>query len=136
MSRTSPRLLLPLAALLALGACATGQHADTQLSQMYKCDGADPNGGYSICDKKTHGPPFVPPHHTMVSDMRAKEDIRLVGRTFDGLNVYTFRYKGDDVTQMGVMAQEVQKIHPDAVVPLADGYLSVDYSRIGTAPAP
>lgn len=136
MSRTSPRLLLPLAALLLLGACATGYRADPQLSQMYKCNGAATDYSYSICDKPTHGPPFIPPHHPMVSDMRAKEDIRLVGRTFDGLNVYTFRYKGDDVTQMGVMAQEVQKVHPDAVVPLADGYLSVDYSRIGTAPAP
>lgn len=135
MSRTSPRLLLPLAALLLLGACATGQHADPQLSQMYKCNGTATDDSYSICDKKTRSDPTLRPH-PVVSDMRAKEDIRLVGRTFDGLNVYTFRYKGDDVTQMGVMAQEVQKVHPDAVVPLADGYLSVDYSRIGTAPAP
>ena len=136
MPRSTPRLVLSLAALLALGACATGQHADPQLSQMYKCNGADTDGGYSECDKKTHLDPLLIPHHNMVSDMRVKEDIRLVGRTFDGLNVYTFRYKGDDVTQMGVMAQEVQKIHPDAVTPLADGYLSVDYSRIGISAAP
>jgi hypothetical protein len=137
MFSTTPRLLLPLAVLFALGACSTGQHADPQLSEMYKCNGAATDDSYSICDKKTHlDQPFVPPHHNMVSDMRAKEDIRLVGRTFDGLNVYTFRYKGDDVTQMGVMAQEVAKVHPDAVVPLADGYLSVDYSRIGRPAAP
>jgi hypothetical protein len=85
---------------------------------------------YSICDKKfRHDPSLIP--HPMVSDMRAKEDIRLVGRTFDGLNIYTFRYKGDPVTHMGVMAQEAQKIHPDAVIRLEDGYLAVDYSRIG-----
>jgi hypothetical protein len=135
MSRTMPRVALLLGGLLILGACTTGQHADPQLAQMYKCNGADAMHSYSICDKKfRHDPTLIP--HPMVSDMRAKEEIRLVGRTFDGLNIYTFRYKGDPVTQMGVMAQEVQKVHPDAVIRLDDGYLAVDYSRIGRSPAP
>ena len=67
------------------------------------------------------------------SDRRLKEEIRLVGRTFDGLNVYTFRYKNDPVVRMGVMAQEVLPVHPEAVSE-RDGYLAVDYSRIGSAP--
>ncbi len=67
------------------------------------------------------------------SDRRLKDDIRLVGRTFDGLNVYTFRYKNDPVVRMGVMAQEVLPVHPEAVSE-RDGYLAVDYSRIGSAP--
>ncbi len=68
-----------------------------------------------------------------ISDRRLKDDIRLVGRTFDGLDVYTFRYKGDPVVQMGVMAQEVLAVHPDAVTE-RNGYLAVDYSRIGIRP--
>ena len=135
MSRTMPRVALLLGGLLILGACTTGRQADPQLSQMYKCSGADAMNSYSICDKKTRLDPTLRPR-LMVSDMRAKEDIHLVGRTFDGLNIYTFRYKGDPVTQMGVMAQEVQKVHPDAVIRLEDGYLAVDYSRIGQPAAP
>jgi hypothetical protein len=135
MSEITPRLALLLGGLLALGACTTGHSADPQLSQMYKCSGADAMHSYSICDKKFRHDPSLVPHPT-VSDMRAKEDIRLVGRTFDGLNIYTFRYKGDPVTHMGVIAQEVQKIHPDAVTRLEDGYLAVDYSRIGGLPTP
>ena len=68
-----------------------------------------------------------------ISDRRLKDDIRLVGRTFDGLNIYTFRYKGDPVVRMGVMAQEVLEVHPEAVGEL-DGYLAVDYGRIGIRP--
>lgn len=67
------------------------------------------------------------------SDRRLKDDIRLVGRTFDGLNVYTFRYKQDPVFHMGVMAQEVLQVHPEAVFE-RDGYLAVDYGRIGHPP--
>lgn len=49
------------------------------------------------------------------SDERVKEDIRRVGETDEGLGVYTYRYKGSPVTQMGVMAQEVEQVHPEAV---------------------
>ena len=135
MSRITLRAALLLGGLLALGACTSGQHADPQLAQMYKCNGADAMHSYSICDKKTRNDPLLHPR-PVVSDMRAKEDIHLVGRTFDGLNIYTYRYKGDPVTHMGVMAQDVQKIHPDAVIRLEDGYLAVDYSRIGQPTAP
>jgi hypothetical protein len=69
------------------------------------------------------------------SDRRLKEDIRLVGRTFDGLNVYTFRFRDQSVVQMGVMAQEVLPLYPEAVGE-RDGYLTVDYGRIGAAAGP
>lgn len=69
----------------------------------------------------------------ITSDRRLKDDIRRVGRTVDGLDIYTFRYKGDSVVQMGVMAQEVLAVHPEAVSEI-DGYLAVDYGRIGISP--
>lgn len=64
------------------------------------------------------------------SDRRLKADLRLVGHTDDGINVYVFRYRNEAVHRMGVIAQEVRKRRPDAVGE-RDGYLTVDYSRIG-----
>ena len=50
----------------------------------------------------------------------------------NGLELYRFRYKGSDHTiYVGVMAQEVQNIDPSAVWRDRDGYLRVDYDRIG-----
>jgi hypothetical protein len=66
------------------------------------------------------------------SDIQLKEDIVLLGQLANGLELYRFRYKGSDhTTYVGVMAQEVQKIAPDAVHRGRDGYLTVDYDRIG-----
>lgn len=68
----------------------------------------------------------------MFSDRRLKEDIREVGKTKGGLPVYTYRYKGDGRTQMGVMAQDVEKEHPEAVFGLGgrDNLKMVDYGAI------
>jgi hypothetical protein len=63
------------------------------------------------------------------SDRRLKTGIKKVGKTDDGMGVYTYRYKGDDRTHMGLMAQEVRKKHPDAVGEVA-GLLAVDYSKV------
>lgn len=64
-----------------------------------------------------------------LSDRRAKEDIKKVGKTDDGLNIYTYKYKGLPTTEMGVMAQEVQKKNPNAVGRMG-GLLAVDYSKV------
>ena len=63
------------------------------------------------------------------SDRRIKEDIKRVGKTDSGTNIYTFRYKGNPVIQMGVMAQELAKKQPDAVHE-HQGVKFVDYSRV------
>ena len=61
-----------------------------------------------------------------LSDIRAKENIQLVGQSPSGINIYNFKYKGDDVTYQGVMAHQV----PEASMVNDDGYLMVDYSKI------
>lgn len=66
---------------------------------------------------------------SIFSDRRLKEDIRKVGETDSGLNVYTYRYKGQAKVHMGVMAQEVEKVYPDAVTEV-EGVKMVDYRRI------
>lgn len=67
-----------------------------------------------------------------VSDARLKRDIALVGRLDDGLGLYQYRYLWSDTVYVGVMAQEVALIHPDAIVRDAlDDYLRVDDGRLG-----
>lgn len=64
------------------------------------------------------------------SDASLKEDIKPTGKsTKDGIPIYTYRYHGGDQVYRGVMAQDVQRIRPDAVIE-QDGYLAVDYSKI------
>lgn len=65
-----------------------------------------------------------------LSDIRAKEDIRRVGTTDAGAGVYVYRYKGDDVPRMGVMAQEIMDDQPEAVGIHPSGFLMVDYSKV------
>lgn len=71
------------------------------------------------------------------SDRRLKHNIVKIGEREDGLNVYEFDYKpGFDLPQnrhIGVMADEVEKIYPDAVLTRPDGYKMVNYSRINHA---
>ena len=66
------------------------------------------------------------------SDVRLKRDITLVGRLDDGLGLYQYRYLWSDTVYVGVMAQEVALIHPEAIVRgVFDDYLRVDYGRLG-----
>ena len=65
------------------------------------------------------------------SDINAKHDITLLGRLNNGLGFYRYSYKGSDKAYVGVMAQEVQAVMPDAVVRGTDGYLRVFYDKLG-----
>lgn len=66
-----------------------------------------------------------------LSDRRAKTDIKKVGKTGDGQNIYSYRYKGEGKNtplRMGLMAQEVEKRNPDAVATLPSGLKAVNYT--------
>ena len=65
------------------------------------------------------------------SDIRLKHDIALLGRLRNGIGWYRFAYNGGTRTYVGVMAQEVQKLEPAAVMRGRYGYLKVDYDRLG-----
>jgi hypothetical protein len=65
------------------------------------------------------------------SDVRLKQDVVLVGRLDSGLGLYSFRYRGDPQTYVGVMAQDAQMVRPDAVTRGRDGYLRVRYDKLG-----
>jgi len=65
------------------------------------------------------------------SDINAKHDIALIGRLDNGLGFYRYSYNGSDKAYVGVMAQEVQTVMPDAVLRGRDGYLRVYYEKLG-----
>ena len=67
------------------------------------------------------------------SDIRTKENIKQVGFLPNGLPVYEYEYKPkwkDEAGHgkfIGVMAQEVELIQPEAVITRPDGYKMVNY---------
>ena len=69
------------------------------------------------------------------SDERLKENIKKIGTLDNGLNLYSYNYKdGYDLPegrQIGVMAQEVEKVIPEAVVMETDGFRAVNYALLG-----
>ena len=70
-----------------------------------------------------------------VSDRRLKTDVKRAGKTADGLNLYSFRYIGEDRQFRGVMAQELlaDERNCGAVELGSDGYYRVNYAGLGLA---
>jgi hypothetical protein len=66
----------------------------------------------------------------MPSDSRIKENISQVGTLRNGLPIYVFNYKTDldGIPQIGLMAQDVEKLHPDAVYEI-NGIKHVNYAK-------
>ena len=64
------------------------------------------------------------------SDRRLKTDIERIGEREDGLGVYVYRYLWSPVRFIGVMAQEVLKVKPEAVIHTPSGFLAVNYGAL------
>jgi hypothetical protein len=65
----------------------------------------------------------------LFSDIRLKSNIRRIGTHPLGIGVYA--YDIFDRREIGVMAQELAAVMPDAVVPHSSGFLTVNYDMIG-----
>jgi len=65
------------------------------------------------------------------SDIRLKHDIALLGYLDNGIGFYRFSYNGSSKAYVGVIAQEVVAIMPQAVTRDHAGYLRVFYDRLG-----
>jgi len=65
------------------------------------------------------------------SDIAFKHDVMLLGRLDNGLGFYRFSYNGSDKAYVGVIAQEVRGVIPEAVMRGRDGYLRVFYDKLG-----
>ena len=65
------------------------------------------------------------------SDVAVKHDITLLGRFANGMGFYRFAYNGDQKLYVGVMAQDAMKVMPQVVSRDGEGYLRVDYDKMG-----
>ena len=54
----------------------------------------------------------------------------LLGHLDSGIGFYRFDYNGSDKAYVGVIAQEVQTVMPQAVTRGRDGYLRVFYDKL------
>lgn len=94
-------------------------------------------GGYNVANGMISGNGLSPQVYNPTaaanglawSDKRLKENITLLGSE-NGYPVYSFNYKGDSDKYIGVIAQEIAEIKPDAVDEVC-GYLAVNYSKLG-----
>lgn len=68
-----------------------------------------------------------------MSDRRLKTDIELVGAHGEtALNLYEFAYIQDPSRRfLGVMADEVLEKYPECIAKTANGYMAVNYGRLG-----
>jgi len=71
------------------------------------------------------------------SDERLKTNIKKIGTHSTGLNVYEWEWNAkafilgvDKYPRKGFIAQEVQKVFPEAVFKDQNGYFKIDYSKI------
>jgi hypothetical protein len=66
------------------------------------------------------------------SDRRLKENIKLLGQSSSGINIYEFNFIGDiNKKYQGVLADELlNTVYSSAVSRDANGYLIVDYSKL------
>jgi hypothetical protein len=128
----------------ALIDAAKGQYAGYQqapvsgLGIMTQALGASPHGQtqtgtrqLGLMDYLTAGASIY-----AMSDVRLKESIKKVGELANGIGVYTWKWTKEAIESgkagsmfKGVLAQEVRKQIPDAVVVGQDGYMRVNYNH-------
>jgi hypothetical protein len=73
--------------------------------------------------------PIGLPVRTKLSDRRLKKNIHRIGTHPLGIGIYEYDYIWGEHA-VGVMADEVRTVRPEAVSRDADGFDSVDYSKL------
>lgn len=69
------------------------------------------------------------------SDRRLKKDVERVGSA-GPIDLYSFHYAWDEdgaSKRVGVMADEVARLYPEAIGPTIGGFSTVDYAKLGLA---
>ena len=119
------------------------QYPATGLEMMNRAIGVTPHGqtttgggGNQLMDLLTAGATAAAAYYNPSSDARLKTSIKKIGQLANGLNVYTWDWKpmisklsGNFSMTKGVMAQEAQRVVPEAVHTSENGYLAVDYAH-------
>lgn len=105
---------------VALAKYQTRFGADSRIAQNKAANSA---GQYALGNQFLSGAAMA-----MFSDARVKENIVPVGRLDNGLTVYLFNYIGEEIPQIGLIAQEVAEYRPEAVMQDEYGLLHVNYA--------
>jgi len=63
------------------------------------------------------------------SDIRLKKNVTKIG-TYKGLDVIEFEYLWGNEKNIGLIAQQVQKVKPEAVGKFPNGYLYINYALV------
>lgn len=104
--------------------------AGAALGGAYLSGGGSLFGGGASGGLTSIANPNIAGTNYLLSDIRLKENIQLVG-VEQGHNIYEFDYKDGSGRYRGVMAHEVEKVEPNAVTEMPNGYLAVNYDMIG-----
>jgi hypothetical protein len=67
-----------------------------------------------------------------LSDARLKRNVVRVGKLDNRVVLYRFNYLDSSDVYVGVIAQEVLAVVPEAVIIGEDGFMRVNYERLGT----
>jgi hypothetical protein len=102
------------------------------LTGIYDALSGNPNGNTSGSSGTNSG------SNGTTSDIRTKENIIKIDVRPDGLSIYEFDYKPEFKNTptaghgryRGLMAQEVERVYPNAVFTLDSGYKAIDYSKV------
>ena len=106
-----------------------GPFSQQYQGQMANVNQANQNSQQKSANNASAGASIASILLSAFSDRRLKTDIEKIDKLPSGLNVYRYRYIWEDSSRIGVMADEVETVFPDAVGE-RNGYKTVDYSRI------
>ena len=143
IGRVTQQNLAQIGQSSAAGTGSAGLQTGTNVANLLSQQGAALAGG-ELGEAKAYGQLFNLPAQflgmqmgggkaggfgNLFSDIRLKKNIKKISTRSDGLNVYEFEYIWGGGRQVGLMAQEVQGVYPDAVSE-SGGYLMVNYSKV------
>jgi hypothetical protein len=140
IGRVTQQNLAQIGQSSAAGTGSAGLQTGTNVANLLSQQGAALAGG-ELGEAKAYGQLFNLPAQflgmqigagkspNLFSDIRLKKNIKKISTRNDGLNVYEFEYIWGGGRQVGLMAQEVQGVYPDAVSE-SGGYLMVNYSKV------
>jgi hypothetical protein len=107
---------------------ATGQQYNAQVANINAANANKANFASGLMELGGAALPF------MMSDERLKTNVKRIGTHDLGIGIYSYNYKdGHNLPkglQIGVMAQELEKVLPEAVKTMFNGYKAVNYELI------
>lgn len=124
---------------IARYACVTGGQKGSYSSPVLRFYGSVSSltHGSNSCDLDHNNTQTPTQNNSCKSDRRCKENLLQVGVHPQGINLYLFNFKPEfrDACghgwQFGVMADEVEKVMPEAISTHSDGYKMVNYAMLG-----